>query len=99
MHYLIVNDQVPDFLKGCEIYSLDMGTLLAGAKYRGDFEERLKSLLKELEQLDNAILFIDEIHTIVGAGTTRWRPFIYACSVILLIISSAAIFVESSGFI
>ena len=67
---LIVNDQVPDFLKGCEIYSLDMGTLLAGAKYRGDFEERLKNLLKELEQLDNAILFIDEIHTIVGAGTT-----------------------------
>ena len=68
---LIVQGQVPDFLKDCEIYSLDMGTLLAGAKYRGDFEERLKNLLKELEQLENSILFIDEIHTIVGAGTTN----------------------------
>ena len=50
------------------IYSLDMGALLAGTKYRGDFEKRFKSLLKELEQEDNAILFIDEIHTIIGAG-------------------------------
>lgn len=68
---MIVADKVPDCLKGYEIYSLDMGTLLAGAKYRGDFEERLKKLLKELEELDKAILFIDEIHTIVGAGSTN----------------------------
>ena len=68
---MIINDKVPDCLKGYEIYSLDMGTLLAGAKYRGDFEERLKKLLKELEELDKAILFIDEIHTIVGAGSTN----------------------------
>jgi ATP-dependent Clp protease ATP-binding subunit ClpA len=68
---MIIADKVPDCLKGYEIYSLDMGTLLAGAKYRGDFEERLKKLLKELEDLDKAILFIDEIHTIVGAGSTN----------------------------
>ena len=68
---MIIDDKVPDCLKGYEIYSLDMGTLLAGAKYRGDFEERLKKLLKELEELDKAILFIDEIHTIVGAGSTN----------------------------
>ena len=68
---MIIADKVPDCLKGYEIYSLDMGTLLAGAKYRGDFEERLKKLLKELEELDKAILFIDEIHTIVGAGSTN----------------------------
>jgi len=65
---LIVNKQVPDFLSDATIYSLDMGALLAGTKYRGDFEKRFKSLLKELEEDKNAVLFIDEIHTIIGAG-------------------------------
>ena len=66
----IVEDDVPEYLKGYEIYSIEMGSLLAGTKYRGDFEERLKKLLKEVKELDKAILFIDEIHTIVGAGAT-----------------------------
>jgi len=61
---------VPDPLAGSRIYSLDMGALLAGTKYRGDFEARLKSTIKALEQMPHAILFIDEIHTIVGAGAT-----------------------------
>ena len=65
---LIVNEQVPEFLSNATIYSLDMGALLAGTKYRGDFEKRFKALLKDLENDDNAILFIDEIHTIIGAG-------------------------------
>jgi ATP-dependent Clp protease ATP-binding subunit ClpA len=65
---LIVNEKVPDFLADATIYSLDMGALLAGTKYRGDFEKRFKSLLKELEADKNAVLFIDEIHTIIGAG-------------------------------
>ena len=65
---LIVNDQVPEFLNDATIFSLDMGALLAGTKYRGDFEKRFKALLKELEEDKNAILFIDEIHTIIGAG-------------------------------
>jgi len=64
----IVEHEVPDILTESTIYSLDMGALLAGAKYRGDFEQRLKAVLKELDQEDNAILFIDEIHTIIGAG-------------------------------
>ena len=64
----IVEREVPDILNESTIYSLDMGALLAGAKYRGDFEQRLKAVLKELDQEDNAILFIDEIHTIIGAG-------------------------------
>lgn len=63
-------EQVPDAMAGALIYSLDMGALLAGTRYRGDFEERLKSVLKELENIDGAILFIDEIHTVVGAGAT-----------------------------
>lgn len=65
---LIVDEKAPEFLADATIYSLDMGALLAGTKYRGDFEKRFKSLLKELEQDKNAILFIDEIHTIIGAG-------------------------------
>lgn len=65
---LITSDKVPEFLADTTIYSLDMGALLAGTKYRGDFEKRFKSLLKELEEEGNAILFIDEIHTIIGAG-------------------------------
>lgn len=67
----IINDDVPECLKGTEIYSIEMGSMLAGTKYRGDFEERLKKLLKEIQSLDNAILFIDEIHTIVGAGASQ----------------------------
>ncbi|XQW86858.1 ATP-dependent Clp protease ATP-binding subunit ClpA [Thalassotalea piscium] len=65
---LIISDKVPEFLADTTIYSLDMGALLAGTKYRGDFEKRFKALLKELEKEGNAILFIDEIHTIIGAG-------------------------------
>ncbi len=66
----IVEGDVPDVLKDSIIYSLDMGALLAGTRYRGDFEERLKQVLAELEKLDGAVLFIDEIHTIIGAGAT-----------------------------
>ncbi len=66
----IVDGDVPEVLLAGVIYSLDMGTLLAGTRYRGDFEERLKAVMTELEGMDNAILFIDEIHTIIGAGAT-----------------------------
>lgn len=66
--YRIVQSQVPDVIANATIYSLDMGALLAGTKYRGDFEKRLKSLLKEIEREKDAVLFIDEIHTIIGAG-------------------------------
>ncbi|HEX4572520.1 MAG TPA: ATP-dependent Clp protease ATP-binding subunit ClpA [Dongiaceae bacterium] len=66
----IVTGDVPEVLKGCVIYSLDMGALLAGTRYRGDFEERLKAVISELEKMPNAILFIDEIHTVIGAGAT-----------------------------
>lgn len=66
----IVLDQVPNFLKEKVVYSLDMGSLLAGAKFRGDFEGRLKGILKEAKERKNIILFIDEIHTLVGAGST-----------------------------
>ena len=64
----IVEDDVPEILKDARVYSLDMGALLAGTKYRGDFEQRLKAVLKELSDATNAILFIDEIHTLIGAG-------------------------------
>ncbi len=64
----IVEEDVPEILKGSRVYSLDMGALLAGTKYRGDFEQRLKGVLKELVNTPNAILFIDEIHTLIGAG-------------------------------
>jgi ATP-dependent Clp protease ATP-binding subunit ClpA len=66
----IVEGDVPDVLKPAVIYSLDMGALLAGTRYRGDFEERLKQVVNELEKLPHAILFIDEIHTVIGAGAT-----------------------------
>ena len=66
----IVNNEVPDVLRGSVIYSLDMGSLIAGTRYRGDFEERLKTVVKELEGVKGAILFIDEIHTVIGAGAT-----------------------------
>jgi len=66
----IVEGDVPDVLSDAVIYSLDMGSLLAGTRYRGDFEERLKQVVKELEDLPGAVLFIDEIHTVIGAGAT-----------------------------
>jgi len=66
----IVEKQVPDVLLPAVIYSLDMGALLAGTRYRGDFEERLKQVVTELEKLPHAVLFIDEIHTVIGAGAT-----------------------------
>lgn len=64
----IANGSVPDFLQDAQLYSLDMGSMLAGTKYRGDFEKKLKAVLKEVSKKKNAILFIDEIHTVVGAG-------------------------------
>ncbi|MGO4526578.1 ATP-dependent Clp protease ATP-binding subunit ClpA [Microvirga sp. 2MCAF35] len=66
----IVQGEVPEVLKGATVFSLDMGTLLAGTRYRGDFEERLKQVMKEIEAHPNAIMFIDEIHTVIGAGAT-----------------------------
>jgi len=66
----IVDGDVPKVLSGTTIFSLDMGALLAGTRYRGDFEERLKAVMKELEDLPDAVLFIDEIHTVIGAGAT-----------------------------
>ena len=66
----VVQGDVPDVLASAVIYALDMGQLLAGTRYRGDFEERLKAVMKQVEQDENAILFIDEIHTIIGAGAT-----------------------------
>ncbi len=66
----IVNHEVPEVLAHATIFSLDMGALLAGTRYRGDFEERLKSVVKEMEDHPDAILFIDEIHTVIGAGAT-----------------------------
>ena len=66
----IINNQVPEVLAGATIFSLDMGALLAGTRYRGDFEERVKQVVKELENHPDAILFIDEIHTVIGAGAT-----------------------------
>jgi ATP-dependent Clp protease ATP-binding subunit ClpA len=66
----IIKNEVPEVLRGSTIYALDMGALIAGTRYRGDFEERLKSVVKELEGLKGAILFIDEIHTVIGAGAT-----------------------------
>ena len=64
----IIEDRVPDVLREAQVYALDMGALLAGTKYRGDFEQRLKAVLKQLRESHNAILFIDEIHTLIGAG-------------------------------
>ena len=69
--YLIERNQVPEVLAKAQVYSLDMGALLAGAKYRGDFEARVKAVLKALAAVPNALLFIDEIHTMIGAGSTQ----------------------------
>ena len=66
----IINGDVPEVLSGATVFALDMGALLAGTRYRGDFEERLKQVMKEIEQHKDAILFIDEIHTVIGAGAT-----------------------------
>ncbi len=66
----IVHEEVPEILRDATIFSLDMGSLLAGTRYRGDFEERVKAVLQELESYDGAILFVDEIHTVIGAGAT-----------------------------
>ncbi len=66
----IVDGSVPDVLSESEIFALDMGSLLAGTRYRGDFEERLKAVISELERMPGAVLFIDEIHTVIGAGAT-----------------------------
>lgn len=65
----IVNKQVPDILQNMVVYALDMGALLAGTKYRGDFEQRLKAVLKDLDRNPGSVLFIDEIHTLIGAGS------------------------------
>jgi ATP-dependent Clp protease ATP-binding subunit ClpA len=65
---LVVEKKVPDVLAGCTIYALDMGALIAGTKYRGDFEKRLKGVVGELKKKPGAVLFIDEIHTVIGAG-------------------------------
>jgi len=66
----ITNSEVPEVLRDATIFQLDMGALLAGTRYRGDFEERLKAVMKEIEAYEGAILFIDEIHTVIGAGAT-----------------------------
>ena len=68
--FKIVNGETPEVLADTTIYSLDMGALLAGTRYRGDFEERLKAVMTEMEDHDDAVLFIDEIHTVIGAGAT-----------------------------
>ena len=65
---MIVEDKVPDVLSDSTVYALDMGALIAGTKYRGDFEKRLKGVLSELKKNPGSILFIDEIHTVIGAG-------------------------------
>lgn len=69
--YQIIHHKVPELLSDAVVFSLDMGGLLAGTRYRGDFEKRFKALLAELEALPNAILFIDEIHTVIGAGSVQ----------------------------
>ncbi len=66
----IINKEVPEVLHNAVIYCLEMGTLLAGTRFRGDFEERIKAVIKEIEEIEGSILFIDEIHTIIGAGAT-----------------------------
>ncbi|MDO9413073.1 MAG: ATP-dependent Clp protease ATP-binding subunit ClpA [Pseudolabrys sp.] len=66
----IIHGEVPEVLKNATVFALDMGTLLAGTRYRGDFEERLKQVIKEIEATPGAIMFIDEIHTVIGAGAT-----------------------------
>lgn len=66
----IANKEVPEYLQDVQIFSLDMGGMIAGTKYRGDFEKKLKSFITQIQKIPNAIVFIDEIHTLVGAGST-----------------------------
>ncbi|GAB7195523.1 ATP-dependent Clp protease ATP-binding subunit ClpA [Dickeya oryzae] len=91
----IVQGDVPEVMAGCTIYSLDIGSLLAGTKYRGDFEKRFKSLLKQLEQDQSSILFIDEIHTIIGAGAASGGQ-VDAANLIKPLLSSGKIRVVGS---
>ncbi|WP_455844068.1 ATP-dependent Clp protease ATP-binding subunit ClpA [Pantoea agglomerans] len=91
----IVQGDVPEVMKECTIYSLDIGSLLAGTKYRGDFEKRFKALLKQLEQDSNSILFIDEIHTIIGAGAASGGQ-VDAANLIKPLLSSGKIRVMGS---
>ncbi|MDF2527605.1 MAG: clpA, partial [Enterobacter mori] len=86
---------VPEVIADCTIYSLDIGSLLAGTKYRGDFEKRFKALLKQLEQDTNSILFIDEIHTIIGAGAASGGQ-VDAANLIKPLLSSGKIRVMGS---
>lgn len=91
----IVRDEVPEVITDCTIYSLDIGSLLAGTKYRGDFEKRFKALLKQLKQDQNSILFIDEIHTIIGAGASSGGQ-VDAANLIKPLLSSGEIRVMGS---
>ena len=91
----IVQGDVPEVIKDCTIYSLDIGSLLAGTKYRGDFEKRFKALLKQLEQDTSSILFIDEIHTIIGAGAASGGQ-VDAANLIKPLLSSGRIRVMGS---
>lgn len=91
----IVRGDVPEIMADCTIYSLDIGSLLAGTKYRGDFEKRFKALLKQLEQDSNSILFIDEIHTIIGAGAASGGQ-VDAANLIKPLLSSGKIRVMGS---
>lgn len=91
----IVQGDVPEVITDCTIYSLDIGSLLAGTKYRGDFEKRFKALLKQLEQDTNSILFIDEIHTIIGAGAASGGQ-VDAANLIKPLLSSGKIRVMGS---
>ncbi|BAE74377.1 ATP-dependent Clp protease ATP-binding subunit ClpA [Sodalis glossinidius str. 'morsitans'] len=91
----IVRGEVPEVIADCTIYSLDIGSLLAGTKYRGDFEKRFKALLKQLEQGQNSILFIDEIHTIIGAGAASGGQ-VDAANLIKPLLSSGKIRVMGS---
>lgn len=91
----IVQGDVPEIMADCTIYSLDIGSLLAGTKYRGDFEKRFKALLKQLEQDSNSILFIDEIHTIIGAGAASGGQ-VDAANLIKPLLSSGKIRVMGS---
>jgi len=91
----IVQGTVPEVIADCTLYSLDIGSLLAGTKYRGDFEKRFKALLKQLEQDKNSILFIDEIHTIIGAGAASGGQ-VDAANLIKPLLSSGKIRVMGS---
>ncbi|BBM24913.1 ATP-dependent Clp protease ATP-binding subunit ClpA [Enterobacter hormaechei subsp. hoffmannii] len=91
----IVQGDVPEVIADCTIYSLDIGSLLAGTKYRGDFEKRFKALLKQLEQDTNSILFIDELHTIIGAGAASGGQ-VDAANLIKPLLSSGKIRVMGS---